>query len=58
MTSDSSSDSLSVLFFFHERYIILTSACSYNVFILEVVGLDLRHDLRKNSGIYLEHDLG
>jgi hypothetical protein len=31
--SDTSSDSPFVLFFFHERYIILTSACSYNMFI-------------------------
>jgi hypothetical protein len=46
------------LFFFHEQYIILTSACSYNVFILEVVGLDLKHDLRKIFGIDLRHDLG
>jgi hypothetical protein len=37
---------------------LLTSACSYNVFILEVVGFDLKHDLKKNSGINLGHDLG
>jgi hypothetical protein len=33
MSSDTSSDSHFVLFFFHERYIILTSASSYNMFI-------------------------
>jgi hypothetical protein len=33
VSSDTSSDSPFVLFFFHERYIILTSASSYNMFI-------------------------
>jgi hypothetical protein len=37
---------------------LLTSVCSYNVFILGVVSLDLKHDLRKNSIIDLGHDLG
>jgi hypothetical protein len=33
ITPEMSSDSHFVLFFFHERYIILTSASSYNMFI-------------------------